>query len=152
MTRVQKLCAAYESFGIAIANVPDDRAKVLSRTSAGVREFVTAALQRVPKPTPSQVATGLEQGWRETPGLIQEIAQQWRSDVSRAWTDANRAHYPEFLVNEEQRLNKVIARGKIKTESEFFRVRHQIDILEGEVAQKDDLQTLYSLVDAYESR
>ena len=152
MTKVEKLCAAYESFGRAIASVPDEQARALTRVSEGVREFVAGALQRVPRPTPSQVATGLEQGWRETPELIRGVAQQWRPEVARAWEDANQANYPEFLAKEKLRLQNVLARGKIKTESEFYRVRHEIDVLEAAANRKDELQCLYSLVDAYERR
>lgn len=120
--------------------------------SLGVRKFVSEASARVPKPTPSQIAVGLEQGWRETPELIQIISAQWRSIASQAWHDYTLAAYPEFLVKEQQRLHKVLERGKIRTEAEFYRIRHEVDVLEAQPESGVELQRLYSLIDAYESR
>ncbi len=52
--------------------------------------------------------------------------------VSRAWHDATLDAYPEFLTAERQRLQKVLERGKIRTEAEFYRIRHEVDVLEGQ--------------------
>ena len=152
MTKTDRLLAAYEHFGAAIAGVPDKRAQDLSRTSASAREFVADVRARNPKTTSSQVGAGLEQGLRETPQLIQEIAPEWRALVSRAFHDALTQEYPAFIVLEDERLKKVLARGKIRTEAEFYRVRHEIDVLEGEPSQRTELVNLYALVDAFESR
>lgn len=152
MTKTDKLLAAYEHFGAAIAGVPDKRAQDLYRTSAGAREFVADVRARHPKTTSSQVGAGLEQGLRETPQLIQAIAPEWRAFVSRAFHDALTQEYPAFIDLEEERLKKVLARGKIRSEAEFYRIRHEIDVLEGEPSRRNELEDLYALVDAFESR
>lgn len=152
MTKLEKLCAAYEAFGRAISDVPDTSANRLAQLSSGVRELVSDAFKRVPKPTPSQIAAGLEQSWRETPMLIQDIQPEWRAKVAEAWHTAAAGYYPEFLVKEEGRLRKIFTRGKIRTEAEFHLVRHEIDILEGAPGDATKLQTLYRLVDSFESR
>lgn len=152
MSKIEKLCEAYEKFGLAIATFPDDTSKELSSLCTGVREFVSEARKQSPKPTSSQVAAGLEQGWRETPQQIQRVPTAWRSMVSKAWHDATLLVYPEFLTMEQQRLQKVLERGKIRTEAEFYRIRHEVDVLEGRADSQAELQRLYSLIDAYESR
>lgn len=152
MSKIEKLCNAYEKFGQAIATIPDDESKALSRMCVGVREFVSGAREGTPKPTPSQVAAGLEQGWRETPQSIQRVAQEWRATVATAWHDATLLAYPEFLTTEQQRLQKVLERGKIRTEAEFYRIRHEVDLLEGRPGAHDELQRMYSLIDIYEKR
>jgi hypothetical protein len=152
MSKIEKLCDAYDRFARAIATIPDERVQELSVTSAGVREFVSEVLKRTPKPKPSQLAAGLEQGWRETPQLVQRVSIEWRALVSKAWHDATLLAYPEFLAMENERLQKVLARGKIKTEAEFYRVRHEIDVLEGLPKSLAILQRLYVLVDVYEGR
>lgn len=152
MSKVEKLCEAYERFGQAIAVIPDDKVKNLCEMSMGVREFVSNARKNTPKPTPSQIAAGLEQGWRETPDLIQAVGAEWRLLVFKAWRDATSLAYPEFLAVEQQRLQKVIERGKIRTEAEFYRIRHEVDVLEGQPESQTELQRLYSLIDAYEAR
>lgn len=152
MSKLEKLCEAYEKFGLAIATVPDDKAKALSSNSLGVRQFASEARARIPKPTPSQIASGLEQGWRETLELIQCISVPWRTMASQAWHNATLEVYPEFLAMERQRLDKVLERGKIRTEAEFYRIRHEVDVLEGRPESGVELQRLYSLIDAYEVR
>ena len=152
MTKTDRLLAAYEHFGAAIAGVPDKLAQDLYRTSLGAREFVADVRARHPRTTSSQVGAGLEQGLRETPQLIQEIAPEWRAFVSRAFHDALTQEYPAFIVLEEERLKKVLVRGKIRSEAEFYCVRHEIDVLEGEPSRRKELVNLYALVDAFEAR
>jgi hypothetical protein len=152
MTKTDKLLAVYEHFGAAIATVPDKRAQDLYRSSVGAREFVGDVRARRPKTTTSQVGAGLKQGLRETPQLIQVIAPEWRAFVSRALHDALTQEYPAFIVLEEEKLKKVLVRGKIRSEAEFYRVRHEIDVIEGEQSRRNELVNLYALVDAYESR
>ena len=86
------------------------------------------------------------------PDLIGEVDIQWRAAVSKALHDAVAAEYPEFLHLEAVRLEKVLARGKIRTEAEFYLVRHRIDVLEGEPELPEALRTLYALVEAFEAR
>ncbi len=86
------------------------------------------------------------------PDLIGEVDIQWRGAVSKALHDAVAAEYPEFLRLEIARLEKVMARGKIRTEAEFHLVRHRIDVLEVEPELAEELRSLYALVEAYEAR
>jgi hypothetical protein len=86
------------------------------------------------------------------PGLIGEVDIQWRGAVSKALHDAVTAEYPEFLQLETARLEKVMARGKIGTEAEFYLVRHKIAVLEGEPELADALKILYALVETFETR
>jgi hypothetical protein len=152
MTKAEKILAAYERFGKAIADIPDERALTLHRTSVGAREFVADVRARDPKITISRASAGLEQGLRETPNLIQEIAPEWRTKVTQAFYEAVMAEYPEFITLESERLRKILARGKIRTEAEFYRVRYEIDVVEGTPSRRGELQNLYALVDAYEAR
>ncbi|MBC5768719.1 hypothetical protein [Ramlibacter albus] len=152
MTKTEKILAAYERFGAAIAAIPDERAQALHRTSVGAREFIANARAQNPRVTASQVGAGLEQGLRETPGLIQGVAPAWRAQAAAAFHNAVLSVYPEFMVLESERLKKVLARGKIRSEAEFHRVRYEIDLLEGDSGRKDELSTLYALVDSFEAR
>ncbi len=118
----------------------------------GVRAFVAAACETSPPPTASAIASGLEQGLRETPLLIAEVASEWRKPISLALKQALIDQYPEFLEREEQRLQKVIDRGSIRTEAEFHLVRHHVDLLEGCQGKIHLLQQLYLFLEAYEAR
>jgi hypothetical protein len=152
MTKTEKILAAYERFGAAIASIPDTHAQRLHRTSAGVRDFVAQACAREPKVTPSQACAGLEQGLRETPELIQAVAPEWRGAVGKAFYDALSHDYPEFLILEAERLKKVLLRGKIRSEAEYHRVRHEIDVVEGDPSRQGELKELHDLIDAFDTR
>lgn len=150
MSKIEKLYRAHSLFSELIAAIPDDRAKELA--SIDVREFVAKTLEQHPELKPSNVAAGLEQSWRETPRLIRRISIKWRPLVSKAWNDATLSAYPEFLAREKIQLQKVIERGRIRTEAEFHRVSHEIDVLEGEDAPLAQMQLLYSLIDAFQAK
>lgn len=151
-TKSEKLVAAYARFAQAVSSIPDEKAWELCRVAAGVPAFVAEARSRTPKPTSAQIATGLEQGLREMPALVGEVDIHWRGAVSKALHDAIAAEYPEFLHLETARLEKVMARGKIRTEAEFYLVKHWIAVLEGEPELSGQLRGLYALVETFEIR
>jgi hypothetical protein len=147
-TKLEKLLAVYARFADAIREIPDAKTQDLHRAFSEVPQFVARARQQA---TNSQIAAGLEQGLRELQDLSGSIDAQWRWAVSRALHDALTREYPEFLVVDAERLQKIQQRGCIRTEAEFYLVRHRIDVLEGEPELADQLARLYALVGAYES-
>lgn len=151
-TKSEKLLAAYARFAQAISAIPDEKAWELALVATGVPTFVAEARPQGAKPTSSQIVSGLEQGLRDMPDLIGGVDIQWRGAVSRALQDAVAAEYPEFLLLETARLEKVMARGKIRTEAEFYLVRHRIAVLEGEPELPEELRSLYALAEAFEAR
>jgi len=150
-TKSEKLFAAYARFAQAVSDIPDLKARELSMVAAGVPAFVAEVGAQGAKQTSSQIVAGLEQGLREMPALIDDVDVQWRAAVSKALHDAVAAEYPEFLQIETARLEKIVARGKIRTKAELYLVRHQIDVLEGEPELPAGLGRLYALVGAFEA-
>jgi hypothetical protein len=150
-TQSDQFLAAYARFAQAIAHIPDAKAQELHRVAMGVPRFVQEVRAREPRPTPSQVASGLEQGLQEMPSLFDEVDVQWRWAVSRALHEALAAECPEFTAQEARRMQQTIRRGRIDSEAEFHRVRHRIDVLEGEPELGEELRRLYALVEAYEA-
>jgi hypothetical protein len=149
-TKSEKLLAVYARLAEAISGISDPRVQDLYRVATGAQEFIAQARLRDPKPT--QIAAGLEQGLREMSGSIGDIGILWRAEFSRALYQAVTIEYPEFLALDAQRLAKIMERGRIKTESEFYLVRHRIDIAEGEPEFAEELEKLYAMVGAYEAR
>jgi hypothetical protein len=148
-TRSDQFLAAYARFAQAIALIPDPKAQELHKVALGVSRFVDELKTREPRPTPSQVAAGLEQGLLEMPSLFDEVDVQWRWAVSRALHEALATECPEFTALEAQRMRQTIVRGRIQDDVEFHQVRHRIDVLEGEPELGDELKRLYALVEAY---
>jgi hypothetical protein len=152
LTKVDRLVAAYERLGEELTGIPDQRVQRLRSICLGVRSFVADAKSRDPSLRSSQIAAGLEQGLRETlTDLASTDDKQWRTRVVQASRLAITAHYPDFLAEDAEKFEKIRARGRIRTEAEFYLVRHQIDEAEGAENQRL-LGELYRLVDEYEAR
>lgn len=151
-TKLQKIIAVYERFGADIASVPDAQAKMLHRTSMGAGKWVADLLSKDPAPRPSEIASGMEQGLRDTADFIRSVAMEWRATVMKAFHAAVSMEYPEFHSKDRQRLGRVLARKKIRTEAEFYLIRHQVDVLEGETGSDALVKVLYALIDDYEAR
>ena len=84
--------------------------------------------------------------------LLQSMHSEARKCAVQALAAATSAHYPDFLVMDAERLAKIMTRGSIRGESEFYLVRHHVDLLEGEPSQEEELRLLYELVDRFEDR
>jgi len=150
-SKSKKLLAVYARFAQGISAIPDEKAWELSLVATGVPVFVAEARKRDLKPTSAQITAGLERGLRDMSDLIGEVDIQWRAAVSRALHDALAVEHPEFLRLEVSRLQKVLARGKIRTEAEFHLVRCRIDVLESEPELPEELRLLYALAGAFKA-
>lgn len=125
MSKLEKLCAAYEQFGHSLDEMGGHVPETWIRMCTQIRSFVESARKATPRPTPSQITTGLEQGWRDMLGLLSSVPKEQRSAVAKAWFDACANAYPEFLTLEEARLARVLERGRsaLKLNSIVFRMR-----------------------------
>lgn len=95
--------------------------------------------------TKSAIAQGLEQGLRELPLAFQKLPPEKRALANRALSSSVHRHAPDMLIKDQERLSKVLARGKIRTEAEYHLIRHQIDALEGIPENSSTLAKLYEL-------
>ena len=68
-TKLEKLLAVYARFAEGTREADDATVKDLHRVAAGASGFVAEARLRLPPPTNSQIASGLEQGLREMADL-----------------------------------------------------------------------------------
>lgn len=152
-SKYDKLFAVFESLCAQLAAVPDDNARgqISSWEKAKVQyaQWLSDPQSGV---TRSKVAAGLEQGLRETPQRLQRIAPQWRGQAVAALQAAIENEFPEFGAKQQDILSKVLSRGSIRGESEFYLVRHEIDRLEGTTGAEALLSKYYGLLEAFELR
>ena len=73
-----------------------------------------------------------------------------RDDALNKSRDVFHREFPEFLVKLSSRRQKIIARGKIRTEDEYYLIRDYIDEVEGEPESRGLLDRLYALVDDFD--
>ena len=100
----------------------------------------------------SQLSAGLLQGVLEWPLLFGAMPAADRQVFAKAYKEAFDTEYPELLRSQAERLGRIVAKGRISNESQFYLVRHAIDILEDEHARAHELERLYELADAFETR
>lgn len=147
--KLSKLVALYDDLHIGLAKVEDERALRLCESWKKIRPMYAEPTGKHPR---SALATGMEQGLRETPMLLKSLPSGMRMQAAKALDTAIATHYPEFNEKEQARLEKIKARGKIRSEREFYLARHQVDVLEGNVQRAEELPKWYALVDNFEAR
>lgn len=99
----------------------------------------------------SALAAGLEQGLRETPLVLASLPEIERNSALKAFRRIVQTNVPNFFQEEREAREKVIVRGKIKNEREWYLLRHRVDEIEGDASQTSELAELYKLLDAYEN-
>jgi len=147
--KLSKLVALYDDLHTELATVEDERALRLCESWKKIRPMYAEPTGEHPR---SALATGMEQGLRETPMLLKSLPPAMRMQAAKALDVAITTHYPEFTEKEQARMEKIKARGRIRGESEFYLARHQVDVLEGNVQRAQELREWYALVDEFEAR
>lgn len=147
--KLSKLVALYDDLHSELETVEDERALQLCENWNKVRPTYADPTGEHPR---SELATGMEQGLRETPMLLESLPPAARMRAAKALAAAIATHYPEFNVREQARLEKIKARGRIRGESEFYLARHHVDLLEGDPQRMQELREWYALVDEFEAR
>ena len=151
MTKFDRLTAVLDDFHRQLESEQHEFIVRLNQSWALAKRDYAQALQ-AGVVTKSVIASGIEQGIRETPLLLQALPEQVRVFASQALSSALQRHAPDVQAKELVRLERIIARGKIKGESEYYLVRHHIDTLEGTTEGSTLLSTLYALEDAFHSQ
>lgn len=148
-TRLTKLIAVFDRFYGSINNAPGERVVEWVGYWEKLRPTYLNPPAAVNK---SQLSAGLAQGLLEMPLLFGGMPASERRVFSIAYKAAIEAEFPEFLQSQQDRLEKILIKGRISNESQFYLVRHAIDILEGDPTRADELSKLYRLVEQYERR
>jgi len=152
-SKYDKLFAVFESLCAQLAAVPDDDAYGVVRSWENAKvQYAQWLSDPRSGVTRSKVAAGLEQGLRETPQRLQRVAPQWRGQAVAALQTAIENEFPEFGAKQRGALSKILSRGSIRGESEFYLVRHEVDCLEGATGAEELLSKYYGLLEAFEAR
>jgi hypothetical protein len=123
-------------------------AKLFGRSGPGLWEEVK---KKDPSVTRSQIAAGLEQGLRDLSMMVAGQPEEVRSAAISAYRDAILAEYPDFVEKDKQRLAKVLERGSVRSESEWYLLQHRVDEIEGTAEHEEELGLLYKMMDDYGS-
>ncbi|MDP2595470.1 hypothetical protein [Alteromonas stellipolaris] len=79
----------------------------------------------------SVIATGLEQGVNELPMFFEEMKPSLREAAFQTYYSTLNEIVPNYQEKLSSRVQRIIKRGKIKSESEFYLLRNRLDQIEG---------------------
>ena len=147
-TKLQKLLAVFDAFHTSLEALPGDYSKALIFNWKQTRSFYTNIPEGV---RPSKLASGLEEALLEMLMLFEAAPSEQRTAINKAFYQTLAKYHPEFLSKQQGRFEKILAKGRISRESEYYVIRHYVDIYEDNQEHCDLLNRLYQLIDLYES-
>lgn len=113
-----------------------------------VREIVGDSASPV---KPSQLVAGFEQGLRDAQLILGDFPEQNRSRAMKVFRSIVRLHMPRFFEKYEQQLKRIVEKGKISNEHEWYLVRHRVDEIEGLESSEAEVRMLDELMAKYEA-
>ena len=99
---------------------------------------------------PSQLVSGFEQGLLETPQLLLELPEQYRASSMKIFYFVVQKHIPGFFDKQQKALERVVTKGIIKNENEWYLVRARMDLIEGLNSNEEEFDMLHELLLKYE--
>ena len=151
-TKYDKLIAVNRKLGENFARIDHPGMQYLAKLFGGAGEGEDSfeeIKKRDPSVTRSQIAAGMEQGIRDLSMMLPAQDPEVRSAAMSAFRDAMDSEYPEFLERDKQRLAKVLARGHVRTENEWYLLQSRLDEIEGNPEHEDETKRLWELIDNY---
>jgi hypothetical protein len=118
-----------------------------SKSIDQINSWVTDNKFPVPK---SEIAKGLEQGINELSLLIGDLEPEFRSKAFSAYYEAVNSVNPDYFEKLNAKIQRIIKRGQIKTESEFYLLRNRLDQIEGNGTHEEN--TISELLGQYETK
>lgn len=100
---------------------------------------------------PSQIASGFEQGLRDTHLMLGDLNAQYRSSAIEIFYKVVGLHLPSFFQKSKAQLDRIVAKGNIKNENEWYLVRHRVDEIEGQSNNEAELEVLNELLGKFEA-
>jgi len=100
---------------------------------------------------PSQIASGFEQGLRDTHLLLSDLPRQYRSPAVKIFYKIVGSHLSNFFEKNKAQLERIVAKNQIKSENEWYIVRHRVDEIEGQSNNDAELEVLNDLLGKFEA-
>ncbi|WP_430461457.1 hypothetical protein ACQUQU_01390 [Thalassolituus sp. LLYu03] len=100
---------------------------------------------------PSQIASGFEQGLRDTHLILGDLNAQYRSSAIEIFYKVVGSHLPSFFQKCKAQLERIVEKGKIKNENEWYLVRHRVDEIERQSNNDAELEFLNELLGKFEA-
>ncbi|NHQ88425.1 hypothetical protein HA050_20195 [Iodobacter sp. HSC-16F04] len=150
VTKYDKLFAVFEELTKQLQLIPDEKLQVYVGFLIQMPEQFNQMLASNRGLTKSKMATGLEQALREVPEIFSNLKPAARLSALNAWNASIQKEFPEFAEKSKEKIARILIRGHIKNEPEYYLIRSEVDALEGVEAQDSVLKQYYSLIEKFE--
>lgn len=104
---------------------------------------------RIQNAKPSMLVKGLEQGLRDLNNILNSLPMDVKVEALNIYRELLNTELPNLVSQDDLLVKKIIARGKILNEKEYYLIRGIVDLLERE-GSLEELKSFYSLIDKYE--
>jgi hypothetical protein len=101
--------------------------------------------------TRSKLAAGMKQGLRDFPLGLRDYPKPVGSRLVSALRTIIQEEAPDLLADEREKLSRIVKRGRVRNESEFYLVRYRVDEIEGHAEHRAELVGLLKLLDDFEA-
>lgn len=152
VTKYDKLFAVFEALTKQLQLIPDEKLQVYVGFLIQMPEQLNQILASNKGVTKSKLATGLEQALREAPETFSNLNPTVRLSALKALNASIQKEFPEFSEKSKGKIEKILNRGRIRNEAEYFLIRSEVDSLEGFDNQHKLLMQYYDLIDKFEAR
>lgn len=151
-TKFTQLVGAYGHLGFELRTLGIVSLAELADTwDEALKQMHAMLSEKNPPYTRSVMVGGLEQGLREAPVFFSSLPEAQRHAALKMYRRAIEARVPDFFKRDQDVLRKVLARGRVKNENEWYLLRHRVDEIEGELSHASELEKLYTLLGDYET-
>jgi hypothetical protein len=99
----------------------------------------------------ASLSAGLVQGLSEVPAIVRSIKPEARARALQTYYSVIMREAPEFLKKLESSVTRMLGRGRIVTEQEYYLARAVIDASDSD-SRGERERDLARLVDAYDDR
>lgn len=100
---------------------------------------------------PSQLVSGFEQGLRDMHLMLGDLNSQYRSSAIKVFYKVVGLHLPCFFQKSKAQLQRIVAKGQIKNESQWYLVRYRVDEIECQPNNEAELAVLNELLGNFET-
>ena len=74
-----------------------------------------------------------------------------RQSLADAFGKVLAEEVPDFAANESQKLERILKRGRLRNENEYYLIRHRLDEVEADASKPEDIARLLTLLDSFEA-
>jgi hypothetical protein len=142
----------YDRFNEELLKCDDPRAAMYAQSWIDTKAKFTAWLNDPKKEVRrSSLASGMEQGLRDTLIALESYPAPIRERLTKAFRRILMEEAPDFFTGDSAKLMRIVKRGRLRNESEYYLVRHRLDEIEGRETHRDETIVLVRLLDGFEA-